>query len=382
LRSDSPHYAFFAWVVAFTCLAAWLGWFLLGGVTVVEVSKKARLEVQQAPHAVASPVAGKLALAHLAIGRLVRAGDLLVELDTGPEQLRLQEEEVRLAAYPQRLASMKSEIEALQRAVEADQRSADAAALSARARAREAGAAVDFAQDNERRMVEESRAGGVAQIDALRAQSEARKLGAARDALTVEVRRIELDARTRARQSMVQVESLRRGMVSLEGEMATGQATLSRLKQDIERHRVRAPVDGRIGDVMPLKPGAYVPEGQKLATIIPDGELVVVAELNPATALGRVRAGQAARLRLDGFPWAQYGAPQARVLRVAGEIRDGTLRAELAVEAAPRATVPLQHGMPGSVEIEVERVAPAVLLLRAAGQLAVPAARPEGAGAP
>jgi membrane fusion protein (multidrug efflux system) len=56
---------------------------------------------------------------------------------------------------------------------------------------------------------------------------------------------------------------------------------------------------------------------------------------------------------------------------VAGEIRNGKVRVELAVlagNAAGNSRIPLQHGIPGSVEIEVERISPAVLLLRSAGQ--------------
>jgi membrane fusion protein (multidrug efflux system) len=380
LASNSSRPALVAWVVAFACLGAWLWWFAFGGVTVYEISRKARLEVKQSPHPVAPPMAGKLAVSNLVMGGMVKAGDLLVELDSGPDRLRLQEEEVRLETYPSKVAALYKEIEALQSAVVADQRSAEAAAQSARARAREAGVAVDFAQDNERRLSEESKAGGVAQIDALRAQSESRKLDAARDALTVDVRRVELDARTRAQQSQVQIENLRRTAVSLAGEMSTVQATVSRLRLEIERHRVRAPVDGRVGDVLQLKPGTYVAEGQRLATIIPGGELVVIAELNPATALGRVRTGQSARLRLDGFPWAQYGTLEARVLRVAGEVRENALRVELSVVPNPELGALMQHGMPGSVEIAIERVAPAVLVLRAAGQLGAGAPRPVTSG--
>ena len=380
LASNSSRPALVAWVVAFACLGAWLWWFAFGGVTVYEISRKARLEVKQSPHTVAPPMAGKLAVSNLVMGNMVKAGDLLVELDSGPDRLRLQEEEARLDAYPPRVAALRKEIEALQAAILADQRSAEAAAQSARARAREAGAAVDFAQDNERRLSEESKAGGVAQIEALRAQSESRKLDAARDALTVDVRRVELDARTRAQQSQVQIESLKRTAVSLEGEMSAVQASVSRLRLEIERHRVRAPVGGRLGDVLQLKPGTYVAEGQRLATIIPGGELVVIAELNPATALGRVRTGQTARLRLDGFPWAQYGTLEAHVLRVAGEVRDNALRVELSVRPNPELDALMQHGMPGSVEIALERVAPAVLVLRAAGQLGAGAPRPVSGG--
>jgi membrane fusion protein (multidrug efflux system) len=92
-----------------------------------------------------------------------------------------------------------------------------------------------------------------------------------------------------------------------------------------------------------------------------------VAEFSPA-ALGRIQPGQAARLRLDGFPWVQYGSLAVKVLRVGSELRAGRIRVELDVPHAS-SRIPLQHGLPGAVEIEVERVAPATLLLRVAGRL-------------
>jgi membrane fusion protein (multidrug efflux system) len=74
-------------------------------------------------------------------------------------------------------------------------------------------------------------------------------------------------------------------------------------------------------------------------------------------------------MRLDGFPWAQYGSIPATVSRVAGEVRDGQVRVELGITPTAAFRVPLQHGLPGSVEIEVERLTPAALLLRTAGRL-------------
>lgn len=99
------------------------------------------------------------------------------------------------------------------------------------------------------------------------------------------------------------------------------------------------------------------------------GKLQIIAEFPPAAALGKVRPGQPAILRLDGFRWAQYGTVSARVSHVAEEIRDGKVRVELAVNSARPAEIPYQHGLPGSVEVEVERVSPAVLILRSAGKL-------------
>jgi len=89
-----------------------------------------------------------------------------------------------------------------------------------------------------------------------------------------------------------------------------------------------------------------VHEGDKLAAVIPAGKLRVVANFDPPAALGRIRAGQHARLRLEGFPWAQYGSVTATVTNVASEIRDGSIRVEMALDANSGSRIPLQHGLP------------------------------------
>jgi membrane fusion protein (multidrug efflux system) len=369
LASDTSRYAVAAWLLAGVMLIGWLGWFFMGSVTVYELSKRARLEVQQSAHPVAALVPSRIVATSLALGQEVKPGDVLVELDALTEKLRLREEESRLTAIPPRVESLRKEIASLEQAKTEDRQSLIAAAQTARFRAREAGAAVDFAKDNERRLKEESSFGSVAQIEALRARSETQKLTASGEALASDVKRIEMDAQTRAHQHQAAIENMKRSVVSLEGEFQTIQATIARLKQDIEKHLVRAPIAGAVGDVVPLRVGAYVAEGQKLATVVPRGGLIVVAEFNPAAVLGRIHEGQSARLRLDGFPWAQFGSIEAKVSRVATEIRENLVRVEFTLVAPSTRNIVMQHGLPGSVEVSVEQTTPAVLVLRAAGQL-------------
>lgn len=103
---------------------------------------------------------------------------------------------------------------------------------------------------------------------------------------------------------------------------------------------------------------------------VPNGHFFAAAEFPTAAALGKIRPGQPATLRFDAFPWTQYGTIPATVSRVDTQSRNGTLRVELALSPAPSSSIPLQQGLPGSVEIELERVSPAALLLRSAGALA------------
>jgi len=94
-----------------------------------------------------------------------------------------------------------------------------------------------------------------------------------------------------------------------------------------------------------------------------------VAAFEPAEVLGRIRPGQPARVRFAGFPWLEYGTLPARVQSVSGEVRDGLAWVHLAADLDGPARIPVQHGLPGEVTVELERVAPATLVLRAVGRL-------------
>jgi membrane fusion protein (multidrug efflux system) len=68
----------------------------------------------------------------------------------------------------------------------------------------------------------------------------------------------------------------------------------------------------------------------------------------------------------------QFGTVSATVSGVSRELRDGMVRVELSLQPSADSKIPLQHGLPGSVEIEIERASPATLVLRAAGKLLSP----------
>jgi membrane fusion protein (multidrug efflux system) len=126
-------------------------------------------------------------------------------------------------------------------------------------------------------------------------------------------------------------------------------------------------VAGRVGEAAEFRVGSVVRPADRLGAIVPTGEPRGVA-LFPAAAVGRIRPGQVARLRLDGFPWAQYGTLPATVTDVGNEPTSGLIRVEFALAPDPDSAIVVEHGLPGSAEVEVEHVSPAVLVLRAAGQ--------------
>ena len=211
----------------------------------------------------------------------------------------------------------------------------------------------------------------------LRTRADADQKRAAADALRLATSRLERDQRTKDSDRTARLAQFSREITQLDGDIRTAEATLARLAHTIDQTRIRAPITGHLGEVATLQPGAVVRQGDTLGVVLPAGALQVVASFLPAIALGRVQPGQPAQLRLDGFPWAQYGSLAGTVTRVATEARDGMIRVELHLPAETRTTIPLQHGLPGTVEVEVERVSPATLVLREVGKhLGVPARTP------
>ncbi|MEM7028649.1 MAG: hypothetical protein AAF629_03570 [Chloroflexota bacterium] len=97
------------------------------------------------------------------------------------------------------------------------------------------------------------------------------------------------------------------------------------------------------------------------------GASTIEARFSPAVQ-GRIQPGQTARLRLDSYPWLQYGTVPAVVTTVPRTPRDGWLVVRLDISAVPPSPMVLDFGMTGVVEVAVEEVSPADLLLRAAGR--------------
>ncbi|GAB6142165.1 hypothetical protein JCM14076_28940 [Methylosoma difficile] len=367
LALDSSRYALLAWLLGGLFLLAWLAWFIFARITVYEVSSHARLEVNHSAHPLAALVAGKVVASFVQLGQEVNAGDVLIELDSSREKLRLQEEQAKLAALPAQLASIDKQMAGLGQAKSKDQQAALAALQSAKARQQEADAAVAFAQDNEQRMT--AMRDAIPQIEIVRAHAESQKLSSARDALAGEIQRLAMDAQMRGHQEQADIENLKRESARLQGEMASVAASLDRLQQDIGLHLIRAPASGKVGELAALQIGTYVTVGDKLGAVVPDSALSIIGYFPPAAVLGRIHPEQSARMRLDGFPWAQFGTIAAKVSRVGAEIRDQQVRVEFTPEQAADSKILLQHGLPGVIEVSIEQTSPALLMLRSAGQL-------------
>jgi multidrug resistance efflux pump len=361
-------------------LTAWAAWFVFAQVPLYETSNVARVESVAAAHPVDARLDGRVVRVQLSVGAPVRAGDVLVEIEADAERLALDEARARLNALGPEEAAARQEIDAEARAIADDRRALSVVLDEQRAITREAQAALRLADEEASRTARLRADGLVAELEDIRVRAEAERKRAAAEAASAALDRMDRDQTTRESDRLVRVQRLRGTLSRLDGEAATAAATIKRLQYEVERRVFRAPVGGRIAEAADLRVGAVVKEGERLAAIVPEGALRIVAQFAPASAIGRVRPGQQARLRLLAFPWVEYGSLRARVTEVADEVRGGFVRVELAVDTAPP-SVSISHALPGSVEIEVERVSPVWLILRTlgAGLTRVQGARPASA---
>jgi membrane fusion protein (multidrug efflux system) len=350
-------------------VGTWIAWFFLARLRVYEVSDAARLELARAVHAIEAPVGGRVVSSNLMLDRQVAADEVLLTLDVEPTRLRLEEERSRLESLAPQIAALEREIRAHELALEEDRGASSAGLEEARARAREANIAAEFAEQELERMKRLHGDGQISDADLARARSDAEERRAAAESARLAGRRLDRERGAAGRDREAHLEQLRREKTRLDGEVAAAVALIDRLEHEMKQRIIRAPVGGTLAEVAAIEAGAFISEGDRIGAVLGRGNLRVTAEYAPSAALGRVRPGQRARLRLEGFPWAQYGSVGATVTGVATELRDRRIRVELDIDAVSETSIPLQHGLPGSVEIEIERVAPVVLVLRAVGRL-------------
>ena len=338
-------------------------------VSLFEVTDKARLEVDRAIYPVEAPIAGRVTAVYLTMGREVKPGDALFEIEADSEQLLLQEERARLSTVTPEIRALFDQIDAEQNALNAESKQYDAIAEEARAEMRAAESPALFAGEDEKRLQSLFSQGLIAEREYSRGRFDTKQKVTSVEKLRLAIGRLETERQTKASERRTRIEKLRADVTHLQGQISTSKKTIDRLAYEVTRRTIRATVAGKLGEVAQLRTGAYVTQGQRLGAIVPAGRLAVVAEYPAAAAIGRIRVGQPAQMRLQGYPWAQFGTVRAKVASVASEIRNGTVRVDLEVSAAPNKAIPMQHGLPGSIEVEVEKITPLALVMRSAGRM-------------
>ena len=342
-------------------------WLVLARVPIYEVTQQARLEVALAAHALATNVSGRVVRSQLQLGRQVAEGDVLVELDATDAELAISEKRTWIVSLDARRTALEREIAAERETLDAQKQASSQSTEELTAQVTKAQSQAKFAFSQAARVKKLRETNSVSESEAEKMIVDAETSAAALTEAQAASKRSDRDRTALEKERQTRIVRLERESVEIRGDIDNERGAIRRLERDLAERQLRAPVAGRIGEMAEVRVGSVVQVAQKLCAIVPAGSPRAIAHFQPIV-VGRLKPGQSARLRLDGFPWTQYGTLPATVTDIDTEPRDGMVRVELSLSPRPTSKIPLDHGLTGSVEIEVERVAPTVLLLRAAGQ--------------
>ncbi len=356
--------------IAALLLSVWGLWFFWGRITVWAVSDSARAEVRDEVSSVDSPVDGQIVAVHIERGQTVKQGDVLIELETfeqeGERDALIAELEGQRKGRQELVASIERESQALAVWLEASR----AGVEEARLRALQAESAANLARQNEvrkRKLHEQSLA---SDEELERAVSEQLQQQGEVESLRVAAERAEREQASARADRQAQIDEQRGSLNVLDSTLESLAARVDSLQQQVGRRQIKATATGTLARVAALAPGVVVEAGDELARIVPSGLISAVAFYQPAEAIGRIRPGQPARMRLEGFPSTQFGTVPVTVFQVDGEPNDdGLIRVGLDIDTTRQTGLHVQHGMVGTIEVEVDRLSPAALLMRAVGKL-------------
>lgn len=152
-------------------------------------------------------------------------------------------------------------------------------------------------------------------------------------------------------------EASRQEELALEAEVVAARQALARLGSERDRKRIgygqrtiRAPQAGVISRLHVTAPGLMVSRGTVLAELTPRGRPMEFEAIVAPHDIGRIRADQAVLVKLDAYPYRQFGTIAGRVAFVAPDRGENGYRIRVAM-AQPPPGMALRTGMTGSIDV-------------------------------
>lgn len=227
---------------------------------------------------VAPKVAGYVAQVNVQDNQSVKAGDLLATLD---------DRDFRVALETARAALQVSQ--AKQLSAQAQLAQQQATINQAKASLEASDAAAHYAGQNAARYNQLYKSGTIAADDQQKADANHRAASA-----TVRQSKAALDAAIR------QINVLQAAVRQADADVAAAQASVDQAQLNLSYTRIRAPVDGMVGQ-RTIRAGAYVSAGTRLLAIVPLQQVYISANFLE-TQLTDVQQGQKVSITVDALP--------------------------------------------------------------------------------
>lgn len=241
-------------------------------------------------------------------------------------------------------------------------------------------AQVQYSLDLNKRILEDLRPlyeeGGIARTQYLKQEETVSQLESSLRKNEAELQRLQFavsQAEARLTNTQTTTFSEARGRIEENARrIAELDSQIAEARQNLKYQVVRAPQNGTIFDVQAHGPGFVASSTEPLMKLVPDDQLVARLFI-PNKDIGFVRAGQAVDIRIDSYPFSEYGDLKGELVRIGSDALppDDTYRfvrfpAEVQLEEQRLVSrgreLPLQSGMSISASIRL-RQRPVITLL-------------------
>lgn len=161
------------------------------------------------------------------------------------------------------------------------------------------------------------KSGAVSPVEMMRVERDVAKAEGDAKAAQAQINRLNssiLEARQKIQESRLKLENeARQELSEVKSRLASLGQNKVELSDRVNQATLRAPVDGLVQRILYNTKGAVVPAGREVIEIVPlDEELIFDTRVNPRD-IGFMRPGQKAVIRVTAYDYTRYGAIQGTV---------------------------------------------------------------------
>lgn len=327
--------------IAFTAIA--LPWASLSQVDETGTAR-GRLEPQETPFKVDSPVAGAVAQVLVKEGQKVSAQQPLLKIDSSQIDSQLEQTRTQLEGHLNRLVQLemlKNQLLLAVRTQEQQNQSQQSEKLTQIEQVRQQHKANQTTRQIVVRQLQREKSevdrykklwqvGAIAEIEVVSkeriAEESQQKLAQAE----AEIRQaaLRLKEQQNSYQSLMhagdlavlksneQLKDLEAQITALQAEIAQNKSQIRALETKLAQHIVKAPVSGIVFDLPIKQPGAFVQPSTFVTEIAPENAPLILRAQIATPESGSLKKGMPVKLKFDAFPFKDYGVIKGRLTKI------------------------------------------------------------------
>jgi hemolysin D len=178
--------------------------------------------------------------------------------------------------------------------------------------------------------------------------------------LQVEMSQKHTEAQQTRLKGQQEVQQLQVKQTELQGKIQETQSLIKSAQSKLKHRLIYATTRGLVSTLSVHHAGEVLQAGQPVAEIIPEGKPLLLSVAMPSQSAGFIQVGMGAKVKLDAYPYQDYGVIQGKVARISpdskateqqGIVYRVTIEIDRSAIKARGQTVPFKPGQTGTAEV-------------------------------